>query len=63
MVEGRSWMYSGWNKRGSYTDEWIDKATAFLDYAFSQTQIVRWPCSVPESEVLRGKENHCHTLV
>jgi hypothetical protein len=39
-------MYSGWHKRGSYTDEWIDKATAFLDYAFSQTQIVRWPCSV-----------------
>jgi hypothetical protein len=24
-------MYSGWNKEGNYTDEWMDKTTAFLD--------------------------------
>jgi hypothetical protein len=46
MIEDRSWMYSDWNKRGSYADEWIDKTTAFLDHAFSQTRIVRRPCSV-----------------
>jgi hypothetical protein len=26
--------------------EWMDKAIAFLDHAFSWTQIVRCPCSV-----------------
>jgi hypothetical protein len=39
-------MYSGWDKGGNYTDEWIDNATLFLDHAFSRTQIVRCPCSL-----------------
>jgi hypothetical protein len=38
-------MYSSWDKGGDYTDEWMDNATTFLDRAFSQTQIVRCPCS------------------
>jgi hypothetical protein len=46
MVEDRSWMYSGWDKGRNYTDEWMDKATSFLDHAFSQLQIVWCPCSV-----------------
>jgi hypothetical protein len=46
MAEDRSWMYSGWDKGGNYTDEWMDKDTTFLDHAFSRTQIVRCPCSV-----------------
>jgi hypothetical protein len=29
----------------NYTDEWMDKATYFLDCVFSRTQIVRCPCS------------------
>jgi hypothetical protein len=45
MSEDRSWMYNGWDKGGKYTDEWMDKATTFLDCAFSGTQIVRCPCS------------------
>jgi hypothetical protein len=45
MGEDRSWMYSGWDKEGNYTDEWMDKATAFLDHAFSLSKIVRCPCS------------------
>jgi hypothetical protein len=45
MPEDRSWMYNGWDKGGKYTDEWMDKATIFLDRAFSRTQIVRCPCS------------------
>jgi hypothetical protein len=28
-------MYSGWDKGGNYMDEWMDKATIFLDHAFS----------------------------
>jgi hypothetical protein len=28
-----------------YTDEWMDKSIAFLDCAFSRTQIMRCPCS------------------
>jgi ferredoxin-like protein FixX len=44
MAEDRSWIYSGWDKGGNYTDEWMDKATTFLDRAFSRTQIVRCPC-------------------
>jgi hypothetical protein len=46
MIEDRNWMYSGWDKGGNYTDEWMDKATSFLDHAFSWTQIVRCPCCV-----------------
>jgi hypothetical protein len=32
-------------KGGNYTNEWMDKATTFLDRAFSWTQIVWCPCS------------------
>jgi hypothetical protein len=46
MAEERSWMYSGWDKGGNYTDEWMDKTITFLDRAFSQTQIVRFSCSL-----------------
>jgi hypothetical protein len=45
MAQDRSWMYSGWDKEGNYTDEWMNKATAFLDHALSQSKIVRRPCS------------------
>jgi hypothetical protein len=51
MAEDRSWMYSGWDKGGNYTDEWMDKATSFLDQAFSQTQIVQCPCSVCQNSM------------
>jgi hypothetical protein len=30
--------------RGNYTDEWMDKATTFLDCVFSLPKIVRCPC-------------------
>jgi hypothetical protein len=46
MAEDHCWMYSGWDKRGNCIDEWIDKATIFLECAFSQTQIVRCPCNL-----------------
>jgi hypothetical protein len=46
MVENRIWMHSGWDKGGNYMDKRMDKATTFLDHAFSRTQIVRCPCSV-----------------
>jgi hypothetical protein len=45
MAEDRSWMYNGWDKGGKYMDELMDKATTFLDRAFSRTQIVWCPCS------------------
>jgi hypothetical protein len=46
MAEDRSWMYSGWDKGGNNMDEWMDKATAFLDCAFLRSKIVRCPCSL-----------------
>jgi hypothetical protein len=46
MVEHHSWMYNGWDKGGNYMDEWMDKAIAFLNCAFSRTQIVWCPCSL-----------------
>jgi hypothetical protein len=46
MVEDHSWMYSGWDNGGNYTDEWMAMATAFLGHTFSRTQIVWCPCSV-----------------
>jgi hypothetical protein len=30
-------------------DEWMDKATTFLDRAFSWSKIVWWPCSLCQS--------------
>jgi hypothetical protein len=44
-AEDCSWMYSGWDKDGNYIDEWMDKATTFLDRAFSWSKIVRCPYS------------------
>jgi hypothetical protein len=46
MAEDCSWMYGCWDKGGNYMDEWMDKATTFLDHACSQTHIVWCPCSV-----------------
>jgi hypothetical protein len=46
MPEDHSWMYSGLDKGGNYTNEWMDKATTFSDRAFSRTQIVWCPCSL-----------------
>jgi hypothetical protein len=43
--EDRSWMYTGWAKSGQFTQEWETKTTAFLDRAFSRTNLVRCPCS------------------
>jgi hypothetical protein len=49
-------MYIAWDKGGNYMDEWMDKATTFLDRAFSQTQIVRCPCSLCQnSKCLKDK--------
>jgi hypothetical protein len=45
MGEDCSWMYSGWDKEGNYIDEWMDKATTFLDRAFSLSKVVLFPCS------------------
>jgi hypothetical protein len=39
-------MYSGWDKEGNCTYEWMDKATTFLDCAFSRSKIVRCLCSI-----------------
>jgi hypothetical protein len=38
-------MYSGWDKEGNYTNEWMDKTTTFLDCAFLLSKIVWCPCS------------------
>jgi hypothetical protein len=45
MSEDRSWMYSDWDKEGTYIDEWMDKTTNFLDHAFALLKIVRCPYS------------------
>jgi hypothetical protein len=36
MDEDRSWMYTGRTNRGQYTEEWMDKTTAFVDWAFAR---------------------------
>jgi hypothetical protein len=46
MGEDHCWMYSGWNKEGNYTDEWMDKTTSFLDRVFSLSKIMRCPYSI-----------------
>jgi hypothetical protein len=49
MVEDHGWMYSGWDNGGNYTDQWMDKATTFLDHAFLRTMILWCPCSVGQN--------------
>jgi hypothetical protein len=39
-------LRNGWDRGVNYTDEWMDKAIAFLDCVFSWTPIVRCPCSL-----------------
>jgi hypothetical protein len=46
MAEDHSWIYSGWDKGKNYTDEWMEKATTFLDRAFLRSKIVRCPCNL-----------------
>jgi hypothetical protein len=46
MGENHDWMYSGWDKEGNYTDEWMDKKITFLNHAFSLSKIVWCPCSI-----------------
>jgi hypothetical protein len=45
MSEDHGLMYSGWDKEGNYTYEWMDKTIAFLDRAFSLSKIVWCPYS------------------
>jgi hypothetical protein len=45
MGEDHCWMYSGWDKEGNYTDEWMDTTTSFLGRSFSLSKIVWSPCS------------------
>jgi hypothetical protein len=33
-------MYTSWDKGGDHSDEWMTKATTFLDHAFSRTKMV-----------------------
>jgi hypothetical protein len=38
-------MYMSWDKGGDHSDEWMTKATTFLDRVFSRTKMVQCPCS------------------
>jgi hypothetical protein len=44
MSEDHSWIYTGWDKGVDHSDEWMTKATMFLDRAFSRTKMVWCPC-------------------
>jgi len=35
-MDDRAWMYTGWNRGGDVTADWIEKTEAFLNRAFSK---------------------------
>ena len=35
-MDDRVWIYTGWNRRGDVTSDWIEKTEAFLNQAFSK---------------------------
>jgi hypothetical protein len=45
MAKDHSWIYNGWDNRGNFSEECMDKTTTFLNLAFSRTKLVRCPCS------------------
>ena len=50
MSSDRSWMYHRFNSNGHMTEEFVNGVESFLNFAFSQNQIVsqnkiRCPCS------------------
>ena len=47
MGDDRRWMYEGWKNSGAHSDEWVVKATAFVNRAFSLSSIgkVKCPCN------------------
>jgi hypothetical protein len=46
MGEDRHWIYDGWKKNGTHTDEWWEKTDDFIESAFSlaTTPKIRCPC-------------------
>jgi hypothetical protein len=47
-MDDRAWMYTGWNRGGDVTADWIEKTEAFLNRAFSKLKGGKstWcPCS------------------
>jgi beta-xylosidase len=45
----RTWMYSGWQRGRSPSNEWIENTKLFLDHAFSivgvaEDNTVKCPC-------------------
>ena len=35
-MDDRAWTYTGWNRGGDVTGDWIEKTEAFLNRAFSK---------------------------
>ena len=35
-MDDRAWIYTGWNRGGDVTADWIEKTEAFLNQAFSK---------------------------
>jgi hypothetical protein len=46
MSDNHCWMYDGWKKNDTHTDEWWEKTSAFIERAFSlaTTKNIRCPC-------------------
>jgi len=41
-MDNREWMYTGYRKRGDYSNEWIEKTNDFMDKAFANGRLQAW---------------------
>ena len=64
-MDDRAWMYTGWNRGGDMTVDWIEKTEAFLNRAFSKLKGGKsaWcPCSRCGNTRRQTREEITHHL-
>jgi hypothetical protein len=63
-MDDRQWMYTGYQKRGQYTNEWIEKANDFMTKAFANGRRHAWcPCRKCKNKAMKTYEEMSKDLV
>ncbi|XP_066396736.1 uncharacterized protein [Miscanthus floridulus] len=63
-MDDRQWMYTGYQKRGQYTNEWIEKANDFMTKAFANGRRHAWcPCRKCKNKAMKTYEEMGKDLV
>ena len=57
-MDDRAWIYTGWNRGGDVTADWIEKTEAFLNQAFSKLKGGKKTLGVPVVDVETRIDRH-----